>query len=346
MSFVAPSDAQTSTVPNAEPAPVEPARERPLTAREKEKERLLLEAQERAAARAAKKAKQAAEKKKHDIPVIVWNTDKSGSETTAAEPAAPRPEPATPPAPPPEKSLAEKRASLPPSAIPVERIPQASTAPETHVETAPEKPAAPPPPTRPETEPSEEPEISTAVETTATSPTAPKPQRPRPLRAPGSAGLSITAGAGALLASGGVPGYYPTLAYGGQLTWNPAVMGDFAFDVSFWHSSRTTGAGFAAITDAENDATGGLMYIPRFGPGLYAGFGLGVLVTITSVQYNLTGVSELQGSATSAPRVGGDGTVSFGYRVSYFEARLELHTLLRGGLRLQFLPTANVGVTF
>ncbi len=310
---------------------------------------------------AEKPAAEPPQPNRHEIPVIVWSTE-------VKKPHDSRGQAAEAPAMPPQ----EKAKPAPPAAVVATK--NKKKRPKKEKERVAESPAVvasnqaspgydpfqkldsdlakvnPPPPATPSPAPSTQgtcsvedgEESSSVIVDSDTGSAPPPPRKRRPLRDPRSAGLSITVGAGALIASGGVPGYHPYLGYGGQLTWNPAALGDFAGEVGFWRSSHTTGSGFSQVTTADNDASARILFIPRFGPGFYAGVGLGVLVGISTTGYEVAGSF----SATSPVQVGGEAAALIGYRISYFEARIDLRTLLTGGLRIEFLPTASVGVTF
>jgi hypothetical protein len=171
------------------------------------------------------------------------------------------------------------------------------------------------------------------------------PPPPKKKRDPRRIGLSIVVGAGALLNEGLVPEYAAHLAYGGQVTWNPAFAGDFALDVGFWRSGNKTSTGFSSVESADNYTSLRVMYLPTIVAGFYLGVGVGGIATFRQVHYKLG--TDLPSEADAAAfRFGGDGTVAFGYRWKFLEARIDLRTMIHQGYRLEFLPTGAIGATF
>jgi hypothetical protein len=166
-----------------------------------------------------------------------------------------------------------------------------------------------------------------------------------PLRDPHWIGISITGGVGAFIASGTQPGYLhlPTLAYGGQITISPRFLGAFGLELGFWRTGQTTGTSFDSIASTTNEIAARLVFLPRVGAGFFCGLGLGFVYTWSTAVYNVQ--SATTGNA-DAFQPGADGSFIVGWRISYFEMRLDLRTVLSGGLRLDFLPAFSLGVTF
>lgn len=164
-------------------------------------------------------------------------------------------------------------------------------------------------------------------------------------RDPSMLGLSVTAGLGAALADDPSSGYAADFAYGAGVMLNPSFAGPFALDLSFFRAARTGGTPFISVDSAWNHVAARLLYVKEQKGGVFLGFGAGVLVTANSATYHVN-----DGHATDAtgaqPRLGGDGSVVAGIRFRPLELRLDLRALLRGGFRLDFLPTFSVGVSF
>ena len=155
-------------------------------------------------------------------------------------------------------------------------------------------------------------------------------------------GISITAGAGVFLSSNFRGIYTPKLAYGGQITIDPKFAGNFALDVGFWRASQYGGTTFDSITGSTSEISARILYLQRIGAGFFIGGGLGFDLTWSAAQFAIDGA----GTSASQFQPGGEATFALGWRISYFETRLDVRAILSGGLRMDYLPDLSVGVTF
>ena len=158
-------------------------------------------------------------------------------------------------------------------------------------------------------------------------------------------GISITGGAGVLLASDSVSGFKPMLAYGGQLTIHPSTPGFLGFDLSVWRASRSDGTSFLHTETSYLHMSARLMFTRVLSRHLFGGIGGGLLLTRSAVRYT-GGDDPAQAVDGTLMRPGADATLAFGARFGVLELRLDAHALVRGGLRLDLLPTGSLGLTF
>jgi len=156
------------------------------------------------------------------------------------------------------------------------------------------------------------------------------------------AGLSIGVGGGALVLRDATGLWAPVPAFGVNVTWVPPFADAFGIDVGFWRGGRAGGGGDVFVDASFNHLALRLFLVKEVAGGVRAGIGPGALVTINSVSYAAGATNEL----ATITRVGGDLTTFVGGRLGIVDLRLDLRGLLRGGLRLDFLPTLQAGVGF
>jgi len=161
-------------------------------------------------------------------------------------------------------------------------------------------------------------------------------------RDPSILGLSIGAGAGVVLAQDPKTGRRPDFAFGGHLTWNPAAFGRLAVDASAWRASHSGGTSTMTVDSSWLHIALRILWVRETGP-MILGFGAGGILTMDGVSYLLKDGVDTRADA-STMRPGGDLTMFGGVRLRPLEVRLEARALLRGGMRLDFLPALTVGL--
>lgn len=175
---------------------------------------------------------------------------------------------------------------------------------------------------------------------------APKPPR-EPVVLPEGVGFGLTAGLGALLPADPRTGYTADFAYGLQGMWSPAFLKGLAADVGFWRAGRSDGTPVARVNTAFNHLSVRALYLYRLPqePRLYVGGGGGALVTLTQVDYLLRDEGQ-QTHSSMAVRPGLDAGLVSGFQYEQIQVRLDVRSMLRWNLRLDFLATLSAGVAF
>ncbi len=178
------------------------------------------------------------------------------------------------------------------------------------------------------------------AETPVAVPPTPVPHRPALLL-----GLSVLAGVGPAIMDDSTTGYATRLAYGLTASFNPAIAGPFAIDLSAFRATATGGTPFVSVDSAWNNFAIRLLYLKWQPYQVFVGFGAGLLLTENSATYRVDDGEPTQ--ATGAVlRPGVDATSVVGMQLGLVQLRVDLRVLLRGGFRLDFLPTFSAGVGF
>jgi hypothetical protein len=166
------------------------------------------------------------------------------------------------------------------------------------------------------------------------------------VRDPSIKGLYVGGLVGAALARDPVSGFTPDLAFGARAAFNPAAFGALTIDLSWLRSTRDGGTPFIDVASRWHHVAARVLYLKEHRNGVVLGFGGGPLVTLNSTSYALSDGREAAPATGNVARVGADGTFVLGLRKRPIELRLELRAILRGGLRLDLLPTLGVGLAF
>lgn len=157
-------------------------------------------------------------------------------------------------------------------------------------------------------------------------------------------GVSVVAGLGLLVANAPASGYAVHFGGGANARWHPAFLGGLSLDGSFWRASQADGTPVVTVDTAWTHIALRLLYVKETGDGPFIGGGAGLLLTHVSSAYVVNDlVSETKTGGLARP--GLDVTAMFGWRYRPVEVRLDLRGLLRGGLRLDYLPTLSFGVS-
>lgn len=157
-------------------------------------------------------------------------------------------------------------------------------------------------------------------------------------------GFSALAGVGVNIAKAPVSGYTADLALGLNLRLQPEFTGPVALDLSFWRAARSDGTPVVAVDSAWSHISLRAFYVRDIAKGFFMGAGGGLLLTSSSASYVVNDGAESIATG-GALRPGGEIGAIMGMRYKLFEARLDLRALVRGGLRLDFLPVVSFGVT-
>lgn len=163
-------------------------------------------------------------------------------------------------------------------------------------------------------------------------------------RDPSLVGLSALVGLGPSFATSPVSGFDTDFAWGFNLRLHPAFAGPISLDLSFWRAARSEGTPVMTVDSARNHISARVFYTKDYPKGLFMGFGGGLVMTGSSAEYLVNDGSPESASA-SQYRPGGDVTAVLGLRFKPMEVRLDLRTIVRGGLRLEFLPVVSFGVS-
>lgn len=177
----------------------------------------------------------------------------------------------------------------------------------------------------------------------AVAPIAPPKEKSR-TRDPSYWGLSALAGVGVNVANEPVDGYTADFAWGLNLRLQPLFTGPIALDLSFWRAARADGTPVVNVESAWSHVGIRAFFVRDFEKGMFMGFGGGLLLTNSSVSYTVNDAGEDTASG-SLLRPGGDLSAIMGFRYKLFEMRLDLRTMLRGGMRLDFLPVLSFGIS-
>lgn len=172
-------------------------------------------------------------------------------------------------------------------------------------------------------------------------------EAPRPVdtsRDASLVGLSALVGLGASFATSPVSGFDTDFAWGFNLRLHPAFSGPISLDLSYWRTARSEGTPVMTVDAAWNHVGVRVFYTKDYPKGLFMGFGGGLVVTGSSVEY-LVNDGALESASASQFRPGGDVTALLGVRFKPMEVRLDLRAVVRGGLRLDFLPVVSFGVS-
>lgn len=170
-------------------------------------------------------------------------------------------------------------------------------------------------------------------------------QRMAPGREAGVIGVHAVAGAGVLVARDPQGGHGAHFAYGVNVGWNPEFARDVVFDVGFWRAATRDGTDFASVATSYHHFSLRALWQPPLPNNVFLGAGGGVVLTQSLVGYSVGG-AEADTVRSMAHRPGLEATLAAGTRFKPLEVRVEMRTLLRGGMRLDFLPTMSVGATF
>jgi hypothetical protein len=186
-------------------------------------------------------------------------------------------------------------------------------------------------------------------------PRAKAPEPPRPAREPavtapepapagsGALGLILGLGGGVLLAADSSGVLAPRFAYGAQVAWSPAALPELALDLSAFRSGSREGPAAATVDASTNHFGLRALYQKSLAGPLSAHVGLGALLTLNTAAYTVAEKGPVETTATFA-RPGADLTMGLGLRLRPLDVRFDARVLLRGGLRLEVLPTVSVGV--
>lgn len=169
-----------------------------------------------------------------------------------------------------------------------------------------------------------------------------KDERPPP-RDPSLLGVFAHAGAGVYLRRDGVGDYSAALAWGLGARLQPRFLGPFSLDLSFWRAAQSEGTSFVTVDSALNHVAARAFYTLEYEGSFYVGFGAGVVLTGSASDY-LTNDGNAETASASQWRPGADATALIGFRYGLFDARVDLRAVLRGGLRLDYLPALSVGI--
>lgn len=170
-------------------------------------------------------------------------------------------------------------------------------------------------------------------------------KRMAPGRDPGTIGVHAVAGAGVLIARDPQGGHGALFAYGLNVGWNPDFAQQVAFDLGFWRAGANAGTEMVSAGTSYHHFTARALWQPPLPNNVFLGVGGGVLLTQSIVGYKVGGASADTVLAL-AHRPGLEATLVAGTRFRPLEVRVEMRTLLRGGMRLDFLPTLSIGATF
>lgn len=157
-------------------------------------------------------------------------------------------------------------------------------------------------------------------------------------------GLSALAGVGVNIANAPVSGFTSDFAWGVNLRLQPAFTGPISLDLSYWRATRADGTPVVSVDSAWSHVGIRGFYVRDFDKGLFMGFGGGLLLTDSSVSYIVNDAGEDIASGSEL-RPGGEVGAIMGFRYKLFEMRLDLRAMLRGGLRVDFLPVISLGVS-
>lgn len=166
-----------------------------------------------------------------------------------------------------------------------------------------------------------------------------------PVRDPAFMGLAATAGVGLAISTEARGGFVPSLAYGGQVSYSPPWAGAFGLELGFWRTGKSDGTPFVNVDSSQNHVTLRATYLHPLPKGAFAGGGAGLLVTMSTARYQVVDGAPAEAFASTV-RPGVDATAIFGYRLRPFEARVDLRAFVRGGMRLDMMPSLSIGAAF
>ena len=154
-------------------------------------------------------------------------------------------------------------------------------------------------------------------------------------------GVSVGATVGLLLVRDAQAGYSPALSYGLAAALRPVITSPVSFDLVAVRAARTEGTDFVSVASAWIHVAVHVIVSKQWSNGLFLGAGVGPLVTGNSATYTVNDGRALA-PVGSQIRFGGDAVALFGVRFSVLELRADLHALLRGGPRLDLMPSLSV----
>ncbi len=154
-------------------------------------------------------------------------------------------------------------------------------------------------------------------------------------------GVSAGATVGLLLARAPEGGFVPAVAYGLAAAVRPVATSPFSFDLFAVRAARTEGTELVSVSSAWIHVAVHAVVSKQWSNGLFLGAGVGPLITGNSATYSIND-GKPSAPVGSQIRFGGDATALFGVRVAMFEVRADLHALIRGGPRLDLLPTLSL----
>lgn len=164
-------------------------------------------------------------------------------------------------------------------------------------------------------------------------------------REAGKKGIHILAGVGLLAARDPQGGYGANLAYGLSAGWTPSFARSLGLDLALWRAAANDGTEFVSTSTSYHHLSLRAMWQPALPYNLVVAAGGGFLLSQSIVGYHIGGESTETAFAFSH-RAGVEAMLAGGVRFKLVEFRLEMRALLRGGMRLDYLPTANLGVAF